>query len=123
MGEVNGPGTVQGGEKFLTGTESVEHSAKSGGPVTVAGKAKVGEIIESDSRSMIHDIAKAVGKSLSWVHFILKHIWKVQKISASCIPHTCILTDDQIRVGVQSAKQISENVSYIQLKTICKRCW
>ena len=112
MGEVNGPGTVQGGEKFLTGTESVEHSAKSGGPVTVAGKAKVGEIIESDSRSMIHDIAKAVGKSLSWVHFILKHILKVQKISVSCIPH--ILTDDQIRVGVQSAKQIFENVSYIQ---------
>ena len=53
MGEVNGPGTVQGGEKFLTGTESVEHSAKSGGHLTVAGKAKVGEIIESDRRSMI----------------------------------------------------------------------
>ena len=49
---------------------------------------------------MIRDIAKAVGISLSRVHFILK----VRKISARWIPH--ILTDDQKQVQVQTAKQL-----------------
>ena len=45
-----------------------------------------------------------VGISLSRVHFILKRILKVRKISARWIPH--ILTDDQKRVRVQTAKQL-----------------
>ena len=71
-------------QKFLTGTESVKDAAKSGQPVTVTGKnnvSKVKAIIESDGRYMIRNIAKAVGISLSQVHFILKCILKVRKIS------------------------------------------
>ena len=94
-------------KKFLTGTEFVKDAAKSGRPVTVIGKtniSKVREIIESDSRYTIRDIAKVVGISLSRVHFILKRILKVWKIFARWIPH--ILTDDQKRIQVQTAKQL-----------------
>lgn len=94
-------------QKFLTGTESIKDAAKSGRPVTVSGKtnvSKVKEIIESDGRYTIRDIAKAVGISLSRVHFILKRILKVRKISARWIPH--ILTDDQKKVRVQTAKRL-----------------
>lgn len=51
--------------KFLTGTVSVKDAAKFGRPVTITGKANVSkarEIIESDGRYMIHNIAKAVGR-------------------------------------------------------------
>ncbi|XP_062582211.1 histone-lysine N-methyltransferase SETMAR-like [Saccostrea cucullata] len=94
-------------QKFLTGTESVKDAAKSGRPVTVSGKrnvSKVKEIIESDGRYTVRDIAKAVGISLSRVHFILKRILKVRKISARWIPH--ILTDDQKKVRIQTAKRL-----------------
>lgn len=64
----------------------------------VTGKAKVSQlhiinVIESDSRYTIPDITKDVGLSLSRVHFILKRILNVRKISAIWILH--ILTDDQ----------------------------
>lgn len=67
-------------EKFPTGTESVSF----GRPVTVTGKAnvsKVIKIIESDGRYTIRDIVKTFGISLSRVHFTLKGILKVRKIS------------------------------------------
>lgn len=83
--------------KFLTGTKSFKGAAKSDRPVTLrqsrANVSKVGEMIESDGRYTIRDVAKAVDISLSWVHLILKRILKVRKISARGIPH--ILMDDQ----------------------------
>ena len=102
LGEVYGSNKVSYGtvrrwrKNFLTGTESVKDAPKFGRPVTVAGKtnvSKVKEIIERDGRYTIWEIAKAVGISLSRVHFVLKRILKVRKISARWIPH--ILTDDQ----------------------------
>lgn len=72
--------------KFLTGTKSFKGAAKSDRPVTLrqsrANVSKVGEMIESDGRYTIRDVAKAVDISLSWVHLILKRILKVRKISA-----------------------------------------
>ena len=62
------------------------------------------EIIESDGRYTIRDIGKAVGISLSRVHFILKGILKLQKITARWIRY--ILTDDQKRVRVKTSKQL-----------------
>lgn len=83
--------------KFLTGTKSFKGEAKSDRPVTLrqsrANVSKVGEMIESDGRYTIRDVAKAVDISLSWVHLILKRILKVRKISARGISH--ILMDDQ----------------------------
>lgn len=80
--------------KFLTGTKSFKGAAKSDRPVTLrqsrANVSKVGEMIESDGRYTIRDVAKAVDISL---HLILKRILKVRKISARGISH--ILMDDQ----------------------------
>ena len=59
-------------------------------PVTLMGNTNVSnikEIIESDGRYTIRDIAKAVSISLSRMHFILKCILKVRKISARWISH------------------------------------
>lgn len=74
-----------GEKKILTGTGSFKDAAKSGRHITVTDKAnvsKVREIMESNGRYMINDTEKAVGISLSPVHFILSCILKVQKISA-----------------------------------------
>lgn len=91
----------------------------------VTGKAKVSQlhiinVIESDSRDTIPDITKDVGLSLSRVHFILKRILNVRKISAIWILH--ILTDDQKWVRVRNVIVLLKNVSQIQTKTTCKYC-
>ena len=65
-------------------TESVKDATKSGLPVTIREKTKVSKvrkIIQSDGRC----IARAVGISLSRVHFILKRSLQVRKISATYI--------------------------------------
>lgn len=50
--------------KFLTGTKSFKGAAKSDRPVTLrqsrANVSKVGEMIESDGRYTIRDVAKAI---------------------------------------------------------------
>ena len=94
-------------KKFHTSTESVKDATKSGLPVTATCKtniSKVREIIESDGRYMIREMAITIGISLSRVHIILKRILKVRKISARWIPH--LLTDEQKRVRVQTTKQL-----------------
>lgn len=94
-------------KKFDTGVESVKDAGKSGRPVTATGKSnvsKVRDMIETDGRHTIRDIARAVGISLSRTHFILKRILKVRKISARWIPH--LLTDYQKRGRVKMAKQL-----------------
>ena len=76
-------------KEFHNGSESVKDSAESGRPVTATGKnnvSKVREIIESDDSYIVLDITKADGISLSSVHFILKRILNVRKISARWIP-------------------------------------
>lgn len=71
---------------LLTGTESVIDATKLGRPVTVTCKtnvSKVREIIETDGRYIIRNIAKGVGISLSQMHLILKR----RKIPVEWIPH------------------------------------
>ena len=68
----------------------------------------------------VRDIASIVGISLSRVHFILKKILKVRKISARWVPH--LLTDDQKRRRVETAKNIAKNVPKIRQKGFCKCC-
>ena len=79
--------------------------------------------MDRNIRSEDHHLASTLGKSLkvmtdtpmvllpkpfachlSRVHFVLKYILKVQKISARWTPH--ILTDEQKRVCKQRAKQL-----------------
>lgn len=61
-------------------------------------------MIESDGRYTIRDIAKAFSIVLLRVDIIFMHILKVRKISARWIAQ--ILTDDQIQVRIQTAKQL-----------------
>lgn len=71
-------------------------------PVTVTGKTSVSRVrkmIESDGKHTIRSTANSVGIAFSRVHFILKSILKVRKISVKWIPH--IKTDDQKRVREQ----------------------
>lgn len=75
--------------------------------MTVRDKAivsKVREIIESDGSYTIRDIAKAFSIVLLRMNIIFMRILKVRKISARWIAH--ILTDDQIQVRLQTAKQL-----------------
>lgn len=53
---------------------------------------------------MIRDIAKAFSIVFLWVDFIFMRILKVRKMSARWIAQ--ILTDDQIQVRLQTAKQL-----------------
>lgn len=69
-------------------TQFVKDAAKLDRPVAVIGKgnvSKVSEITESDDRYTIRNISKAVGILLS-VHFSLKRILKVRRMSALWIP-------------------------------------
>jgi hypothetical protein len=63
-------------KKFLTGIESVEDASCDSNSKTNV--SNVREIIESDGRQRIRDIAKAV-RSLLLMHFILKRISKYQR--------------------------------------------
>lgn len=75
--------------------------------MTVTDKAivsKVREIIKSDGSYTIRDIAKAFSIGLLRMNIILMPILKVRKISARWLAH--ILTDDQIQVRLQTAKQL-----------------
>ena len=69
-------------KSFLTGTESVKYA--SGRFVTVTGKT-------NDDIYTTHNIDKAVGMSLSQIHFILKRMCKI--LSSKWIPN--ISADDQ----------------------------
>ena len=69
-------------KNFHTFSEFVKETIKSGRPETATGKpnvSKVREILESDGRYIDRGIAKAVGISLSRVHFILKHVLKCER--------------------------------------------
>lgn len=75
--------------------------------MTVTDKAivsKVREIIKSDGSYTIRDIAKAFSIGLLRMNIIFMRILKVRKISARWLAH--ILTDDQIQVRLQTAKQL-----------------
>ena len=61
-------------------------------------------IIEKDARFTVRQLAQMTNLGLPSIHFILKKILKVTKISARWIPH--LLTDEQNRTRVKMAKQL-----------------
>ena len=65
---------------------------------------KVKEIVERDAWYTLCDIGQIVGISFSRVHYILKNILNLRKISARWVPH--LLTDGQKRQNVKIAKQL-----------------
>ena len=94
-------------KKFDAGLESVENAPKPGRPRRATAKenvSKVKEVIKRDARYTVRDLAKIVGISLSSVHFILKKILHVRKITARWVPH--LLTDAQKKQRVKTAKKL-----------------
>ena len=88
---------------------SVKGATKSGRSVTATGKTNVSnvrEIIENDGRYTIRDIVKAVGISLSSLHFILKRFFGFFFFFFFFFFFSFLfLTAKQKRVRVQTAKQ------------------
>ena len=66
--------------------------------------SKVKEIVERDARFTVRDIAQMFGIPLSSIHYILKNIFNVRKISAMWVPH--LLSDGQKKQRVKIAKQL-----------------
>ena len=84
--------------QMKTSTESVKDATKSDGPLTITGKTNflnVREILESDDRYAIRDIAKAVCILLSLQHFIFKR--NFESTINFCYMDSHISTDDQQR--------------------------
>ena len=82
-------------KKFDSRLESIENAPKSGRPKSASWDkivSEVKEIVQRDARYTVHEIAQVVGIILS-VHYILKNILNVRKISAKWVPH--LLTDGQ----------------------------
>ena len=79
--------------------------------------SKVKEIVERDAGYTVHDISQMVGMSLSRVHYILKNILNVRKISVRWLPH--LLTAGIKKQRLKTTKQL---LKYFQnmIKDICK---
>ena len=71
---------------------------------------KVREIVSTDTRFTVREIARKVGISIGAVHSILRKHLKMNKISGRWIPH--LLTEEQKRLRVKTAKN-AENVPQI----------
>lgn len=94
-------------KKFREGVESLENNPRTGRKIsktTIAAEAKIQNLINTDARYTVRELAKATGISLSKVHFILKKRLHARKISARWIPH--LLSDDQKRARVTYAKEM-----------------
>ena len=80
-------------KKLDSELESIENALKSGRLKSVSCDeivSKVNDIVEYTVRHTV----RMVGISLSRVHYIVKNILNVRKISARWVPH--LLTDDQM---------------------------
>ena len=76
-------------------------------------------IVTSDARYTTRQIASMVGISFQAAHLILKHNLKMRRNCARWIPH--LLTNEQKRARVQSAKNVAETISKLQCTVFCKR--
>ena len=90
------------------------YSGRPRSAVTKSNINKIKSIIEKDARFTVRQLAQMTNLGLASVHFILKKILKVTKISARWIPH--LLTDEQKRTRVQMAKQLLKKYPKYQKK-------
>lgn len=93
--------------KFKSGEQQLEDAARSGRPKTSVTKKNIGKIrnlINTDARYTVRQLARLTSLSLAIVHEILKKHLKVRKINARWIPH--LLTDAQKNRRVEMAKKL-----------------
>lgn len=94
-------------KKFKTGCDSIYDAQKPGRPCSATASKmveKVCDVVKSDARLTVHQIATRVGISAASVFRILKRNLKMRRISARWIPH--LLSDKQKRVRLETAKAL-----------------
>ena len=95
-------------KKFKMGLEGVKDATKPGRSHNAATnnviQKKVLEVVDSDARLTVREIAQKVGVSPATTIRILKRELKMTRISARWIPH--LLSEDQTRMRVKLAKDL-----------------
>ena len=92
--------------KFIAGQQQLKDAARLGRPATTTTKGDIEKkrnIIKTDARFTVRQLARRTNLSLARVHEILKKHLKVRKINARWIPH--LLTDEQKKTRVTMAKK------------------
>ena len=103
--------------KFSTGQTSVKDAPYSGRPrsaVTKSNIYKIKSINEKDARFTVRQLIQMTNFGLAYVHFILKNIFKITRISACWIPQ--LFTYEQKRTRVQMVKQLLRSTQNIRKK-------
>ena len=93
--------------KIRAGQQQLKDAARPGRPATTTTKGnieKIRNILKTDARFTVRQLARMTNLSLARVHAILKKHLKVRKINARWIPH--LLTDEQKKTRVTMAKQL-----------------
>ena len=95
--------------EFKRGRISIMDEARSGRPKTVVTDetvSKVHDLVMSDRRLKLREIADAVGVSYGRVHHILHEVLDMRKLSAQWVPR--LLTSDQKRLRVVTSTSCLE---------------
>ena len=91
---------------FVGGQQQLKDAARPGRPALTTTKGnieKIQNILKTDARFTVRQLARMTNLSLARVHAILKKHLKVRKINARWIPH--LLTDEQKKMRVTMAKK------------------
>ena len=89
------------------GGERLENGPKSGRRINKTTKqadAKIKELLKTDAKHTLRDLAKITGISASKVHFILKKKLLVRKSTAGWIPHLLSKEQNRARVFMRKKK-------------------
>ena len=103
--------------EFSSGQESVKDALYSGrlrSAITKSIINKIKSIIENGAHFTVRRLAHMTNLDLASVHFNLKKMLKVTKISARWIPH--LLTDEQKGTRLQMAKKLLKKYPKYQKK-------
>ena len=95
--------------KFSAGQQQLKDAAGPGHPARTTTKGnieKIRNILKTDVRFTVRQLARMTNLSLARVHAILKKHQKVRKINARWIPH--LLMDEQKKTCVTMAKNFSK---------------
>ncbi|XP_053387175.1 protein GVQW3-like [Mercenaria mercenaria] len=105
--EVSYPTVTRWIKKFKSGCDSINDAPKSGRPCSATSNTmvnKVCDVVKSDARLTVHQIASRVGISAASVFRILKRNLKMRRITARWILH--LLSDKQKHVRLETARKL-----------------
>ena len=107
-------GLFVGGYKFSAGQQQLKDPARPDRPATTTTKGnieKIQNILKTDARFTVRQLARMTNLSLARVHAILKKHLKVRKINAGWIPY--LLPDEQKKTRGTMAKNIVKRLLII----------